>query len=232
MLKSSQGMRIFRSLLLLALAIALMSTGVDATAQQDECREQELYEIHARTLVKHLASEIVTGLIIESEELMISKVDQLFEDPTVFYVVLYSRESAELLELYREGHISDNFSFPDLIISSHAVRAFETAKIIANAFNYPENKIVVSESLYFCELDNCYNLFFDLADDVDSLMIVGHNPVFTYFANEFLNKPIDNLPTSGVVCIEFKTNKWEEVVNAKHKTKFVISPKTLKESGR
>jgi phosphohistidine phosphatase len=133
---------------------------------------------------------------------------------------------------YVVDYLLENETKPGLIISSHAVRAHETAKIIANAFNYPENKIVISKNLYFCDLDSCYNLFFDLADDIDSLMIVGHNPVFTYFANEFLKKPIDNLPTSGIVCIEFKTNKWEEIVNAKYKAKFVISPRSLRESGK
>lgn len=132
---------------------------------------------------------------------------------------------------YVVDYLLQNESKPDMIISSHAVRALETAKIIANAFSYPDNKIVISKNLYFCELDNCYNFFYDLADDVDSLMMVGHNPVFTYFANAFLDKPIDNLPTTGVVCIDFQTDKWEEVVSAKRKTRFVVSPRLLKEKG-
>ncbi len=71
-----------------------------------------------------------------------------------------------------------------------------------------------------------------MSDDLESLMMVGHNPTFTYFANKFLDKSIDNLPTSGVVCIEFETDKWEEVISAEKKTKFVISPKMLKERKR
>lgn len=121
---------------------------------------------------------------------------------------------------------------PDLIISSHAVRAFETARIFAIGLNYPEDNIIVSKGMYHGDLDNLYNYFFDLSDDLESLMMVGHNPTFTYFANKFLDKTIDNLPTSGVVCIEFETDKWEEVINAEKKTKFVISPKMLRERKR
>lgn len=120
---------------------------------------------------------------------------------------------------------------PDLIISSHAVRAFETARIFAIGLNYPEDNIIVSKGMYHADLDSLYNNFFDLDDDVESLMMVGHNPTFTYFANQFLDHSIDNLPTSGVVCIEFMTDKWEEVIDAKKRTKFVVSPKLLKNNG-
>ncbi|MCD4698617.1 MAG: histidine phosphatase family protein [Bacteroidales bacterium] len=117
----------------------------------------------------------------------------------------------------------------DLIMSSHAVRAFETAKIIAHAINYPEDKIIISKNIYHGYADSLNNYFYDLADDVNSLMFVGHNPTFTYFANQFLVKKLDNLPTSGIVCIEFDTDKWEDILISKRKTKFVISPKSLKE---
>lgn len=118
----------------------------------------------------------------------------------------------------------------DLIMSSHAERAYETAKIIARAVDYPEDKIVISKNIYFGNADTMSDYFYDLSDDVNSIMFVGHNPTLTYFANHFLDKKIDNLATSGVVCIEFATDKWEEIHNSKRKTKFVVSPKSLKEN--
>lgn len=117
----------------------------------------------------------------------------------------------------------------DIIMSSHAERARETAKIIARAINYPEQNIVISKNIYFGNADTMFNYFYDLSEDVQSLMFVGHNPTFTYFANHFLSKKLDNLPTSGIVCIEFETDKWEEINDSKRRTKFVISPKSLKE---
>jgi phosphohistidine phosphatase len=128
-------------------------------------------------------------------------------------------------------YLLKNNDKPALIISSHATRAFETAKIIANSVGYPEDKIIISENIYHGNLDRMANYFFDLADDVKSLMMVGHNPTFTYFANMFLDHKIEDLPTSGIVCIEFMTDKWEDVINAKRRTKFIISPKLLRKSG-
>jgi phosphohistidine phosphatase len=121
---------------------------------------------------------------------------------------------------------------PDLIISSHAIRARQTATIIGTAVNYPESEIQISTSVYHGDVDSLMDHFYDLSDDVDSLMMVGHNPTFTTFANYFLDKKIDWLPTSSIVCIEFDTDKWENVVNAQKKAKFVITPRLLKEKRR
>lgn len=117
----------------------------------------------------------------------------------------------------------------DLVMSSHAVRAHETARIIARALKYPEDKIMISRNIYFGYPDSFFDLFYDLADDVNSLMMVGHNPGFTTFANYFLEKKIDNLPTSGIVCITFDTDKWEDIHDSKRKVKFVVSPRMLRE---
>ncbi|MBN2172558.1 MAG: phosphohistidine phosphatase SixA [Bacteroidales bacterium] len=115
----------------------------------------------------------------------------------------------------------------DLIISSYAVRAFETATIIAKALKYPEEQIQKSTNIYHGDVDNLFNHFYDLSDNVKSLMLVGHNPTFTNFANYFMDEKIDWLATSGIVCIEFKTDSWENILQAEKKTKFVITPKKM-----
>ncbi|MDT8393321.1 MAG: histidine phosphatase family protein [Bacteroidales bacterium] len=116
---------------------------------------------------------------------------------------------------------------PDLIISSHAVRALETAKIIAHGLNYPSGNIQVSRQVYHASADNLYDQFFDLRDDVDNLMIVGHNPALTNFANHFLHEKIEWLPTSGVVSVSFNTRIWMNLPVAEPTTNFIIYPKML-----
>lgn len=117
----------------------------------------------------------------------------------------------------------------DLIISSPAVRAYDTAKIIAHALSYPEAKIIKDNSIYHANAEQLFNQFYDVSDQVRSLMIVGHNPTLTNFANHFLENKIDSLPTSGVVCVDFNTDKWDEIPDVKGKSRFVLTPKMLKE---
>ncbi|NTV82928.1 MAG: hypothetical protein HGA23_01330 [Bacteroidales bacterium] len=117
----------------------------------------------------------------------------------------------------------------DYIISSHAVRALETARILAHALKYPKENIKIDKHVYFASGSSLIDQFFDLPERFNSVMIVGHNPSLTDFSNQFLATPIDNLPTSGVVSISFDTDKWEKIPLAARKTNFVLIPKELPE---
>lgn len=116
----------------------------------------------------------------------------------------------------------------DLIISSHAVRALETAKILAYALNYPIEEIKQERAIYFGDADKIADQFYDISPVINYLMVVGHNPAITNFANIFLPQPIDYLPTSGVVCIELDMESWDQILTAKHTIKFFVTPKMLK----
>jgi phosphohistidine phosphatase len=115
----------------------------------------------------------------------------------------------------------------DYIMSSHAVRAMETARIYAHALNYPVDQIKVESQIYYSNGERIFNQFYDLDNKYQSVMIVGHNPAFTDFANNFLRPMIDNLPTSGVVSVSFKTDKWEEIPTARFNVNFMIFPKLM-----
>jgi len=115
----------------------------------------------------------------------------------------------------------------DLIISSHAKRAFETAKLYANALKYPLKKIDVNTSIYFSGPESLFNILYSLPNNIQSVMIVGHNPTMTQFANCFVDKLIEYMPNSAVIAIEFDTIKWTEIENCDRKTKFILFPKKL-----
>ncbi len=116
---------------------------------------------------------------------------------------------------------------PGVIISSHAVRAHETAKIIAGKIGYQKGRIEINENLYFSGQDAIESILFGLDEKIESAMIVGHNPDMTNFANLFLSHQIDYLPTTGVVCVEFDTNEWTNIFMAPRKIPFIVIPKKL-----
>ncbi len=126
-------------------------------------------------------------------------------------------------------YIKKKGEIPDIIISSSAVRALKTARIFAEIFNYPVENIKISPSLYGCDEDDILDEIYGLPDETESAMVVGHNPAFTDFANYFMKpkQQIDNLPTSGIVAIRFKTDKWTDIHLAKHKMLFKAFPKDL-----
>jgi len=116
----------------------------------------------------------------------------------------------------------------DLMISSHAVRAYDTAKVIASCLDYPVKQIQKDRRIYDGPYDRLLDLIYGTSNDLNSLMIIGHNPLITQLANLFLHPGIEDMPTSGVACITFETLKWEEVPASKSELKFFITPKQLK----
>lgn len=125
-------------------------------------------------------------------------------------------------------YLHENETKVDLIVSSPAVRALATAEIFARALNYPVDNIRKERKLYFGDSDSFYEQFFDVPKHVNSMMLVGHNPAISTFANQFLEKKIDFLPTSGVVSISFNTDQWEKAGVAKRKVNFVIYPRMFR----
>ena len=116
----------------------------------------------------------------------------------------------------------------DLIITSHAVRSSETAHIMAHSLNVADSRIWEDKSVYTADTEKLYDLFYDLPAGVDKLMIIGHNPTITNFANLHLSEKTDAIPTSGIVCLEFDTDDWTQLDSCRGNMEFMIFPKMLK----
>ncbi|MFW6352299.1 MAG: SixA phosphatase family protein [Bacteroidota bacterium] len=116
---------------------------------------------------------------------------------------------------------------PDIIISSIAVRAYDTAGLIAKNLEYPAEKIVMDESLYFSGMQAIEDVICKLPNSSQSAMIVGHNPDMTRFANQFLEEKIDYLPTSAVMGLRFHCSHWREIMLSTREILFVMYPRML-----
>ena len=100
---------------------------------------------------------------------------------------------------------------PDLIVSSPAVRALTTARIIAKTLGYARNEIVVEERLYGASAADLLDVIRNTDDSVAMLVLFGHNPGLTELANHLGPRLIPNLPTCGVLYIEFEADTWSVV---------------------
>lgn len=97
---------------------------------------------------------------------------------------------------------------PDLMITSPAERASTTARIIAAEIGYPRNRIQSDDRIYMADPANLIKLMRETSEDVDHLVLFGHNPGFTQLANRLGDTQIDNVPTCGVVCLKFEIASW------------------------
>jgi len=133
------------------------------------------------------------------------------------------KKTQRIIEYFQKNNIS-----VDLMISSPAIRAYETAKLIAKGIDYPVKKIIREMKIYDGYYDRILDVIYTAPAEVNSLMIFGHNPTITHLTNLFLDPGIDMLPTSGVACISFDTDKWENIPGTEPKKEFIVFPKMLK----
>lgn len=117
--------------------------------------------------------------------------------------------------------------FPDLILSSPAIRAMNTAIIIARKLDFPLQRIRVNESIYEASTFHLLNLIRNVEDSNNTLMIFGHNPSFTSLVNQLQDEPLYNLPTCGVFSIELPIDSWTEIGTKKGKKLLALFPKEL-----
>ena len=112
---------------------------------------------------------------------------------------------------------------PDLIISSPANRAVETAHILAHEFNYPLQNLMLEPSLYGSSSKEAVEML-KKQSGVKSILILGHNPLFEELAGFLCKSAPKKIPTCGVVCFQFKQEEWSKIVKGQSKLIFADSP--------
>ncbi|MCF8320486.1 MAG: histidine phosphatase family protein [Flavobacterium sp.] len=132
------------------------------------------------------------------------------------------KNDAALVSLYCSNLINDNF----VLFSSSARRAFDTATIFAYNFSFSLNDIIIKENLYTFDENLLEKMIRSLSNDLENVILFGHNAAITNFVNKFGDIFIENVPTSGLVWIKFDSHEWKLLT--KGKTQKVQFPRDLK----
>jgi len=101
---------------------------------------------------------------------------------------------------------------PDLIMASPAARALATALHYADQLGVPPERVQRNPPQYAATVKSLLNLLRTVDPKVNTLLLVGHNPESTDLANVLIGRSaIDNIPTSGIVALEWPLASWEDL---------------------
>jgi len=114
---------------------------------------------------------------------------------------------------------------PEIIISSPAARARFTAELISEQLKFDTDKIIYNEDLYEASVRTLLGAINGIEDRYSRVMIFGHNPGLTFLAEALTKKEIGNIPTCGIVHLEFAIGSWQEVSGGTGELKSFIYPK-------
>jgi phosphohistidine phosphatase len=101
---------------------------------------------------------------------------------------------------------------PQLILSSNARRAFKTAGWVAEALKLEEETIQIHESLYLAETEDLIKEINLVPNNVDTVLIIGHNPGLEALAQLFTEKVI-SMPTASIAYLKLPVDQWADVTN-------------------
>ncbi|ADB38461.1 SixA phosphatase family protein [Spirosoma linguale] len=116
---------------------------------------------------------------------------------------------------------------PDVLISSTAPRAKDTAKVIAEQIGFDPATIQLNNLLFDGGPKAYLAAINALPDDLESAMIVGHNPDVSYLAEFLTHQSIGSMSKGAVVAVTFDDVNWAEVSGRTGSVAFQIAPRQL-----
>jgi len=114
---------------------------------------------------------------------------------------------------------------PDLVISSGAKRARKTAAIVAKTAGYT-GAIELTDRLYFNGVDGYLDSLAEVADGVERVLVVGHNPHVEGVTARLTGENV-SFPTAALAVIELDTESWATVRETSGRLVSVTLPREL-----
>lgn len=128
-------------------------------------------------------------------------------------------------ELFKTG-----FEWPQVYVST-AQRARLTIQTLSDSWPNKQskpNEIQISDDLYTFSSDAIWQFIHGLDPELDSILLVGHNPAFTNFINEASENELQNLPTCGFVKLVSARTSWHQLQLGDFQLKKMLKPKMYK----
>lgn len=120
--------------------------------------------------------------------------------------------------------LSSQANNPDLIITSGAERAKNTALAFQAVINAP---MKIDDQLYHASRSKLLNIIKQADHNINSLILVSHNPGLNDLADYLLSGFPDNIPTTGIVSLNLDIEKWSETSPKNASLHFFQYPKNL-----
>ncbi len=116
---------------------------------------------------------------------------------------------------------------PDAVVSSPARRAYKTARHLAGPLGFSRKMVLVIDEIYEASPDILLAIIRAFDNRVEQVVMIGHNSEITVLANELGGLGIDNIPTCGVVALDFAVRSWRDVMKRQGVQAFFEYPRKV-----
>jgi phosphohistidine phosphatase len=125
--------------------------------------------------------------------------------------------------------IGETIGVPDAIFTSDAQRALHTARLVARAVGFDEEQFTIVPAIYGADLRTLLALVRSILDDVNTAVMVGHNPGFEELTASLAGIDEDDvrLPTAALAHLEFDVDHWDDAQQGTGRLIAITTPKKL-----
>lgn len=100
---------------------------------------------------------------------------------------------------------------PQVMVTSPARRALQTAELLAEGMGFSKAFIFHEPRIYEAHTGELQEIIEESDDNLEHLMLVGHNPGMTQLVNALGGGPLDNLPTCAIAALTYDVTRWDDV---------------------
>jgi phosphohistidine phosphatase len=109
-------------------------------------------------------------------------------------------------------YLQANNLVPDLILSSTARRAQNTAEAVAETSGF-DGEVELYQDLYMSDTASYLDILRCMPDQANRVMVVGHNPVVEELLS-LLTDVRENMTTAALAVIDLPITSWQELNEA------------------
>lgn len=136
---------------------------------------------------------------------------------------------------YNDAHnmsllIKEQGVFPNLIITSPAIRAMTTALIFGNNLDFNFSKIQLNKKLYASTDKEYIDCIKKTDNNINTVFLFGHNPSISDCVNNFTTAFTGELSTCAIVGLQFKVEAWENISSKNVSFNYYHYPKKMTKS--
>lgn len=123
------------------------------------------------------------------------------------------------------GRFLEQGILPDLLISSPARRAFETAGIFADRMGSAHELIRLEAGIYSGDVDTLAGIVRALPRETTTAMIFGHNPTISIYASWLSGRKIGQMETGSVLRLDLPGKHWSDAKQGGGRAVWYLQPK-------
>ncbi|MDY0327323.1 MAG: histidine phosphatase family protein [Arcobacteraceae bacterium] len=132
---------------------------------------------------------------------------------------------------YSMAHfLSANNIHPDIVLCSPSIRTIKSLKAYKKILNISAKNIYLKQELYETTYDKLLMYINTTDNTYSNLFLIAHNPTLNDLVNYFIRDFTENIPTSGIVGLEFDCDSWEKISKTNCNMFLFAYPKLFEQS--